>query len=334
MTQPAAPKTFASQADLADKKITFEQLSAHCWAYTAEGDPNSGVVIGDQYILVSDATATPAMARDLIAQIRTISDKPIKYVLLTHYHAVRVLGASAFAEAGCTEIIASQGTLDLIHERGAQDMQSEMERFPRLFRNAESIPGLTWPTLVIGGGDPTKREVPGRLTLDLGGVTVQLWHPGPGHTRGDTIAWVAQEKVLFSGDLVEYQAGVYTGDAHLQEWPATIEALRALNAEAIVPGRGDAMKGQADVNKALDYTKLWVETLYRCGQEAAAANMDLKAAMALTRKSMDPIFGQVFIYEHCLPFDVTRAHDEARGIKNPRIWTAQRDQEMWAALQA
>ena len=334
MTQPAAPKTFASQADLADKKITFEQLSAHCWAYTAEGDPNSGVVIGDQYILVSDATATPAMARDLIAQIRTISDKPIKYVLLTHYHAVRVLGASAFAEAGCTEIIASQGTLDLIHERGAQDMQSEMERFPRLFRNAESIPGLTWPTLVIGGGDPTKHEVPGRLTLDLGGVTVQLWHPGPGHTRGDTIAWVAQEKILFSGDLVEYQAGVYTGDAHLQEWPATIEALRALNAEAIVPGRGEAMKGQADVNKALDYTKLWVETLYRCGQEAAAANMDLKAAMAHTRKSMDPIFGQVFIYEHCLPFDVTRAHDEARGIKNPRIWTAQRDQEMWAALQA
>ncbi len=334
MNHDTAPKSFASQADLADKKITFEQLSAHCWAYTAEGDPNSGVVIGDNYILVSDATATPAMARDLIAQIRTISDRPIKYVLLTHYHAVRVLGASAFAEAGCSEIIASQGTLDLIHERGAQDMQSEMERFPRLFRNAGSIPGLTWPTMVIGGGDPTRGEVPGRLTLDLGGVTVELWHPGPGHTRGDTVAWVAQEKVLFSGDLVEYQAGVYTGDAHLQEWPDTIEALRALRAEAIVPGRGEAMKGQADVDKALDYTKLWVETLYRCGKEAAAANMDLKAAMAHTRKSMDPIFGQVFIYEHCLPFDVTRAHDVARGIKNPRIWTAQRDLEMWAALQA
>ena len=334
MNQTAAPKTFASQADLADKKITFKQLRAHFWAYTAEGDPNSGVVIGDKFILVSDATATPAMARDLIAQIRSVSDKPIKYVLLTHYHAVRVLGASAFAEAGCTEIIASQGTLDLIHERCAQDMQSEMERFPRLFRNAESIPGLTWPTLVVGGGDPTKNEVPGRLTLDLGGVSVQVWHPGPGHTRGDTIAWVAQEKVLFSGDLVEYQAGVYTGDAHLQEWPATLEALRALGAEAIVPGRGEAMQGSVDVNKALDYTKLWVETLFRCGKEAAAANMDLKAAMAHTRKSMDPLFGQVFIYEHCLPFDVTRAHDEARGIKNPRIWTAQRDQEMWAALQA
>ena len=344
MTNTPRTKAFASQADLADKKITFEQLSPHCWAYTAEGDPNSGVIIGDKFIMVSDATATPALAQDLIANIRSVSNKPIKYVLLTHYHAVRVLGASAYIAEGATEIIASQGTLELIIERGAQDMQSEMERFPRLFRGADSVPGLTWPTLVIGGGNPTRQvtgadgrsagEVPGKLTLDLGGVTVQIWHPGPGHTRGDTIAWVEEEKVLFSGDLVEYEAGVYTGDAQLQEWPATLEALRALKAEAIVPGRGEAMKGAANVNKALDYTLRWVETLYRCGQEAVAKGMDLKAAMAHTRQSMDPLFGQVFIYEHCLPFDVSRAFDEASGIKNPRIWTAQRDQEMWASLQA
>jgi len=327
-------KAFASQSDLTDKKITFEQLSAHCWAYTAEGDPNSGVIIGEKFIMVSDATATPAMAQDLIARIRAVSDKPIKYVLLTHYHAVRVLGASAYIAEGATEVIASQGTYELIVERGAEDMQSEMERFPRLFRNAESVPGLTWPTLVIAGGNPAKGEAPGKLVVDLGGVRVQIWHPGPGHTRGDTIAWVEEEKVLFSGDLVEYNAGVYTGDAQLEEWPATLQALRALKAEAIVPGRGEAMKGSVDVNKAIDYTVQWVETLYRCGKEAAAAKMDLKSAMAHTRKSMDPVFGQVFIYEHCLPFDVSRAYDEASGIKNPRIWTAERDKEMWAALQA
>lgn len=327
----AITKAFASQSDLADKTITFEQLSAHCWAYTAEGDPNSGVIIGDKFILVSDATATPAMARDLIARIRAISSKPIKYVLLTHYHAVRVLGASAYTAEGATEVIASRGTYELIVERGAQDMQSEMERFPRLFRNAESVPGLTWPTLVLGDGTPGRQ---GTLTLDLGGVKAQIWHPGPGHTRGDTIAWVEEEKVLFSGDLVEYEAGVYTGDAQLEEWPATLEALRALNAEAIVPGRGQAMKGAANVNKALDYTRRWVQTLYQAGKEAAAAGMNLKEAMAHTRKSMDPVFGQVFIYEHCLPFDVSRAFDEASGIKNPRVWTAERDREMWNALQA
>jgi glyoxylase-like metal-dependent hydrolase (beta-lactamase superfamily II) len=323
-------KAFASQADLEDKKITFEQLSPHCWAYTAEGDPNSGVIIGENYIMVSDATATPAMARDLIAQIRKVSDKPIKYVLLTHYHAVRVLGASAYVAEGATEVIASRGTYELIVERGAQDMQSEMERFPRLFRGADSVPGLTWPTMVIGDGKPGQQ---GSLEIDLGGVKVQIWHPGAGHTRGDTIAWVEAEKVLFSGDLVEYEAGVYTGDAQLEEWPATLEALRDLKAEYIVPGRGEAMKGNADVNKALDYTQRWVTTLFQAGKEAAAADMDLKAAMAHTRKSMDPVFGHVFIYEHCLPFDVSRAYDEAKGIKNPRIWTAERDKEMWAALQ-
>ena len=334
MGNETAPKAFASHADLDDKKITFEQLSAHCWAYTAEGDPNSGVVIGERCILVADTTATPAMAQDLIARIRSVSDKPIKYVLLTHYHAVRVLGASAYAAEGATEVIASQGTYELIVERGVQDMQSEMERFPRLFRGADGVPGLTWPTMVIGGGDATKGEVPGKLTIDLGGVKVQIWQPGYGHTRGDTIAWVEEEKVLFSGDLVEYEAGVYTGDAQLEEWPATLEALRALQAEAIVPGRGEAMKGQADVNKALDYTKRWVETLFAAGKEAAAQGLDLKGAMAHTRKTMDPLFGHVFIYEHCLPFDVSRAYDEAKGIKNPRIWTAERDKEMWAALQA
>ena len=146
---------------------------------------------------------------------------------------------------------------------------------------------------------------------------MQIWSPGYGHTRGDTIAWVEAEKVLFSGDLVEYEAGVYTGDAQLAEWPATLEALRALGAEAIVPGRGEAMKGNADVNKALDYTKRWVTTLFQAGKEAAAAGMDLKAAMAHTRKSMDPVFGHVFIYEHCLPFDVSRALTKPAASRTP-----------------
>ena len=324
-------KAFASQSDLSDKKISFTQLSKHCWAYTAEGDPNSGVIIGDKCILVSDTTATPLMAQDLIARIRQVSDKPIQYVLLTHYHAVRVLGASAYVAEGATEIIASKGTYDLIVERGAEDMQSEMDRFPRLFRGADSVPGLTWPTLVFGDGKPGRQ---GGIRLDLGGVSVDIWHPGAGHTSGDTIAWVEDEKVLFSGDLVEYQAGVYTGDAHLAQWPATLEALRALKAEAIVPGRGEAMVGNDNVNKALDYTKSWVETLFACGKQAVSQQMDLKAAMALTRQHMDPVFGKVFIYEHCLPFDVSRAYDEAKGLERPRIWTAERDKEMWAALQS
>jgi len=314
---------FASRADLTAKEVSFTQLSDNCWAYTAEGDPNSGVIVGDNACMVIDTTATPAMAQDLIARIRTITDKPIKYVVLSHYHAVRVLGASAYFKEGATDIIASRGTYDLIVERGEQDMKSEIERFPRLFAGVETVPGLTWPTLVF------ERD----LTLFLGKLEVRIKHIGPGHTQGDTIAWVPSQDVIFSGDLVEFNAGVYTGDAHLEAWPRTLETLRALKPKKLVPGRGPAMLTPEECDKGIEYTRRWVTDLYDTARRGVAQGKDLKQVFADVRGVMDPVFGQVFIYEHCLPFDVSRAFDEASGIKHPRIWTAERDIEMWKALQ-
>lgn len=317
-------KQFASVADLEEKKTTFARLSEHCWAYTAEGDPNTGVIITDEAVLICDALATPVMAAKLVAEIRRVSQAPIKYVVLSHYHAVRVLGASGYKAEGLQQIIASQGTWELIVERGAQDMMSEYERFPRLFENFASIPGLTWPTLVF-------RE---EMTLWMGALEVRIMHLGPGHTKGDTVVWVPSEKVLFSGDLVECDAACYTGDAQLEEWPATLAAIRALGAEKIVPGRGPALTSASEIARGLDYTSDFVSTLLASAKEAVAAGMNLKQAMVHVRQAMDPKFSQVFIYEHCLPFDVTRAVDEASGIKHPRIWTAERDKEMWHGLQA
>ena len=316
-------KQFASQNDLEEKKISFIKLSENAYAYTAEGDPNSGVIIGDDCCMVIDTTATPVMAQDLIRRIREVTDKPIKYIVLSHYHAVRVLGASAYFAHGATEIIASRGTYDLIVERGEADMKSEIERFPRLFNAVDSIPSLTWPTIVFEDS----------LTLHLGKLEVQLKHLGAAHTNGDTIAWIPSQRICFSGDLVEYNAGVYTGDAHLEEWPKTLEKLRNMGCEKLVPGRGSALLNPSDVNKAIDYTKRWVTDLFSTAVAGVAANLSLKEVFAQTRKVMDPTFGQVFIYEHCLPFDVSRAFDEASGIKHPRIWTAQRDIDMWQSLQ-
>ncbi|WP_443114830.1 MBL fold metallo-hydrolase [Herbaspirillum seropedicae] len=317
-------KAFASQADLEAKKISFVQLSDNAYAYTAEGDPNSGVIIGDDSVMVIDTTATPAMAQDLIARIRAITDKPIKYVVLSHYHAVRVLGASAYLQEGGEQVIASRGTYEMIVERGEADMKSEIERFPRLFAGVETVPGLTWPTMVF------EKE----MTIFMGKLEVKIAHLGAGHTKGDTVVWIPSQKVLFSGDLVEYDAACYCGDAQLEQWPATLDALSALQAEALVPGRGPALVGREQVEQGIAYTRDFVSTLLRAGKEAVAGKMSLKEAMAHTRSLMDPKFGQVFIYEHCLPFDVTRAFDEASGISHPRIWTAERDKEMWKALQA
>src|SRR6202163_2223583 len=113
---------FASTGDLADKTITFDAIGAGLYAYTAEGDPNSGIIVGDDGVMVVDAQATPTMGSDVIARVAKVTDKPIKYVLLTHYHAVRVLGASAYKGA---EILASDTTRGLIAERGKQDRSEE-----------------------------------------------------------------------------------------------------------------------------------------------------------------------------------------------------------------
>jgi glyoxylase-like metal-dependent hydrolase (beta-lactamase superfamily II) len=311
---------FASQGDLEVKQVSFSKLSDHAYAYTAEGDPNTGIIVGDDGVMVIDTQATPAMAQDVIDRVREVTDKPIKYVVLTHYHAVRVLGASAY---GADHVIASQGTWDLIVERGQQDMDSEIQRFPRLFQGVETVPGLTWPTMVFESA----------MTLWMGGLEVRIAHLGRGHTKGDTVVWLPEEKVLFSGDLVEYGATPYTGDAYLTDWPATLDALEALKPKAVVPGRGDALVTPEQVRDGLTGTRAFITDLLNAAKKGIAEGHDLKRVFDDSHAAMTPKYGDWVIYEHCMPFDVSRAYDEAQGIRDPRIWTAERDIEMWKTLQ-
>jgi glyoxylase-like metal-dependent hydrolase (beta-lactamase superfamily II) len=313
-------KGFASASDLGEKKISFDEIGKDLYAFTAEGDPNSGVIVGDDGVMVIDAQATPVMAIEVIERARKITDKPITHVLLTHYHAVRVLGASAYQEA---EILASDVTRGLIAERGRQDMDSEIGRFPRLFRAVESIPGLTWPTVTF----------PKEMSVWLGKREVRIMHIGRGHTAGDVIAHVPDADVVFSGDLVEYRSACYCGDAHFTDWPATLDRLAEFRAKALVPGRGAALTTPEQVTEGIEMTTDFLTTLYGSVQESVRQGRSLKDTFAAARAIMDPKFSSFAIYEHCLPFNVSRAYDEARGTDWPVIWTAQRDREMWAALQ-
>ena len=314
-------KQFASVSDLEEKQITFTEIAPNIYAYTTQGDPNSAVIIGDDHVLVMEAQATPVMAKALIEKIRTVTDKPIKYLILSHYHAVRVLGASAFEGA---EIICSAKTLEMINERGEQDFKSETDRFPRLFRSVESIPHLTFPTITFETA----------MTIDLGNRIVELKHLGTGHTRGDIVAWVPDCKALFSGDLLEYGATPYCGDAQLEEWPQTLQHIKALGAVCAVPGRGNALFNEKEVNESIDSTTKYVTMLLETAKAAVAKGLDLTEAYKEIHGLMKPIFGDYVIFEHCMPFNVTRAYEEAQGIKHPKIWTAEKDKEMWFALQA
>jgi glyoxylase-like metal-dependent hydrolase (beta-lactamase superfamily II) len=317
-------KKFASHADVEEKQVSFTQLSEHAWAYTAEGDPNTGIVIGDDAVLVADTQATPAMAADVIRRIREVTDKPIRYVVLTHYHAVRVLGASAYRAEGLQQILASQDTRDLIVERGEADKASEIGRFPRLFRNVETVPaGLTWPTMTFTG----------KMTLWLGGLEVQLLQLGRGHTKGDTVVWLPGERTLLSGDLVEFDATPYAGDAYFRDWPQTLDNIAQLQPLALVPGRGPALKGQAQVQRGLEVTRAFVSDLWDSVSAGATAGRDLKTVYRETYARLQPKYGQWVIFDHCMPFDVTRAYDEATQHRDPRIWTAERDRQMWETLE-
>ncbi len=313
-------KAFASAGDLTEKKISFTEVGKDLWAFTAEGDPNTGVIIGDTSVMIVDAQATPRLAQKVIEHVRGVTDKPIRHVVLSHYHAVRVLGASAYQ---ASEIIMSEAARAMVAERGQEDWDSEFARFPRLFEGHESMPGLTWPTQTFNG----------RMSLYLGRRRVDLMGLGRAHTAGDIVAHVPDANVMFTGDIVEYKSACYCGDGHFHDWPATLEAIRRFNLEAIAPGRGDALVGTAKVNEALDLTADFVASTYQSVAQVAKGGGSLKEAWDACRAVCDAKFSSYAIYEHCLPFNVARAYDEARDIDTPRIWTAERDRQMWEDLQ-
>ena len=313
-------KAFASQGDMENKKTSFTEVGKGLYAFTAEGDPNSGVIIGDDSVMIVEAQATPRLARKVIEHVREVTDKPISHLALTHYHAVRVLGASAY---GAGQILMSDTARAMVVERGQEDWDSEFDRFPRLFQGHEEIPGLTWPTTTFSES----------MTVYLGNRRVDLMHLGRAHTAGDIVIHVPDENVMFTGDIVEYHSACYCGDGHFGDWSDTLDAIRWFDVDAIAPGRGDALVGKEMVNAAIENTRGFVADTYAPVARVAARGGDLKEAWDACRAVCDPKYADYAIYEHCLPFNVARAYDEARGIDTPRIWTAERDKEMWEALQ-
>lgn len=316
-------KPFASSADTAAKQETLEVLADGVYALTAEGDPNVGAVEGEDFLVCIEARATPAAARDWLAKLREHTDKPIKYLVLTHYHAVRVLGASAFE---AENIITSETTRKLIEERGQEDWLSEYGRMPRLFKQPEEIPGLTWPT-------ETFEET---FSIPLGGDrgSLDLSFCGRGHTAGDIIVWHDRSKTLFAGDLVEAEAALYTGDAFHFDWSTgTLDKVKSFRAENLVGGRGAVARGVEATDAAIEQTRAFLQGMI---EEVGAVHKQggtLKQAFEATHARLAPKFGMWPIFEHCLPFDVQRLWDEFDGIDWPRIWTEERDREVWAQLQ-
>lgn len=316
-------KPFASSADLSEKRQTLDVLADGVYALTAEGDPNVGAIEGEDFLVCFEALATPAAAREWLARLREHTDKPVRYLVLSHYHAVRVLGASAF---GALAVVAHENTRSLVAERGRQDWESEFARMPRLFKDPDSIPGLTWPTVTFAD----------EMRIDLGGERgdLVLRHCGRGHTAGDIVAWLPRQRVLFAGDLVETQAALYTGDAFHRDWMSgTLDEVAAFGARTLVGGRGELARGEEACAAAVAQTREFLAVMVREVSAVRERGGALKDAFAAAHGALAPRYGDWPIFEHTLPFDVARLWDELNGIDRPRIWTAELDREVWDQLQ-
>lgn len=310
-------KPFASSQDTKQQRPKMVELAANVFGYLSDFDPNTGVIIGERSCIVVDCRATPKLGREFIEDIRKITDKPISHIFLTHYHAVRVFGAAAF---GSPDIIASTRTRDLIDERGQADLKSEAERFPRLFEGVDEIAGLTWPTITFDE----------QMSMWSGSREVRFQWLGRGHTGGDSICFLPDEGVVFTGDLVDFHSTSYTGDAYIRDWIETLGRLRLLNAATLVPGRGRAATGTEEVNAAIDQTVSFLRSLYEAVDgESAKGAKSLKQVFDVVYPLMQAQYGNWPLFDHCITFDISRAYDEVRGISDPIVWTDARDKELW-----
>lgn len=316
-------RPFASSTDLDPKRQVLETIADGVYALTGEGDPNVGAVEGEDFVVCIEAMATPVAASAWIDQLRTKTDKPIRYLVLTHYHAVRTLGAAAF---DATEVIAHETTAKLIDERGREDWLSELGRMPRLFQEPDSISDLTRPDITFSD----------RLTIPLGGDRGELVleHCGRGHTAGDVVAWLPKQRVMFAGDLVEAEAALYTGDAFHREWSSTtLDRVAAFEPMALVGGRGPVVHGRDGVTSAIEQTRGFLAELLRAVGETQERGGTLRDAFQAAHAALSPRYGHWPIFEHCLPFDVARTWEELSGVEWPTVWTEERDRRIWAELQ-
>ncbi|TYC63395.1 MBL fold metallo-hydrolase [Rhodobacterales bacterium] len=297
----------------------FEELGRGCYAYSADGCSNSGVVIGERGVLVVDGQASPDLAEKVLEKIREKTDKPIKLLVFSHFHCENTLGADAF-EAG--EIIASDLTRRMMDTRGKEEIRVARNRFPQLFSGVKHDAAVAAPSMTIASS----------MTIDLGGVEVRLMHLGRGHTMGDLVVWVPSTGVIFAGDLVQTSAAPFCGDAHLTDWPRALDRILAFRPNALMPGQGRSALGAPAVAAAIETTRDFVTTLRDAAVACVDQHLGLKDTCDSVTDALAQQFGDKTDFEEHMPFNVARAYDEALGLDQPQVWTLERAADLQDAV--
>lgn len=258
---------FAANAHSEEKPLSLAQVGPH--AYYAQGVSalgsalnrnfisNAGVVIGPEGVIVIDALGSPALGSQLIAEIRLLTDKPIQYVIVTHYHADHIYGLQSFVDVGAT-VIAQQSAIDYLGSDTAQ-LRLQASR-------TELAPWINDQTRLV----PATRWIIDDERLSLSGLDVDIIKMGPAHTPDDLAIFFPSEGVLFAGDLVFRGRIPYVGNADSLGWIKSLEKLLSRDPKTIVPGHGAA---SGSPNEDLKFTRDYL-VFVRQAMERAARELE------------------------------------------------------------
>jgi glyoxylase-like metal-dependent hydrolase (beta-lactamase superfamily II) len=239
---------------------------------------NAAFVVTPEGVLVVDALGSPALALELLGEIRRITPAPVRYVVVTHYHADHIYGLQAFKDAGATIIAQRDGLVYLNSDTAQLRLAASRE---------ELAPAVNDDTRLVAAN----RWIDHPTMLQVGGIDFLLQPAGPAHTPEDMVVWVPQLKLLFAGDLVFRGRIPFVGQADSGRWIAALDTLLAFDARIIVPGHGPA---SADARADLELTRDYLAYLRRTMGEAARNLDSVAAAYARTdwsRFDKLPLFG-------------------------------------------
>lgn len=259
----------------------FEELADGVYFATGTGAmttmSNNLVIINDDHVMVVDSSVTPAAARGLVEGIKGLTDKPIKYVFNTHYHFDHAHGNQIFGddvEIIGHDFVRTMLSSDVLQQRTnrsfTEGLPDQVEQLRARVADADASERERLETqlrITAAHADAVQETVPtppnvtysDTLTLVKGGREVQLHFPGRGHTGGDTLVFLPEERIVFTGDFFvggpDAHGLPYMGDGFVEEWPASLDRLKALQFDVMVPGHGAPFEDRAQIDHLQAYLR-------------------------------------------------------------------------------
>jgi glyoxylase-like metal-dependent hydrolase (beta-lactamase superfamily II) len=254
------------------------RISDHVYSYVdvKDGSPansfgaNAGVIIGEDGIVVVDTLVSAKEAKRFLQDIKSISDKPIRYVINTHYHLDHSFGNAEFAGLGA-DIIAHVNCGKAMR-KSAVDALANANAYGLTPKDMEGTT-LAYPVLTFTD----------KMEINLGSLKVELIYAAPSHSNGSIIVYIPDEGIVFTGDILFTDFHPYMADGDIKGWQEALNFIKTLNANKIIPGHGPI-----STNKDVADMKSYIDAFDKKAKELATGDNELEYIVAELKKSMPP----------------------------------------------